>query len=457
MAPNQRQGLLLLLAASIFTAIAAIIVFGGVLAPFFERRVDLDDYGPPDLSYRFVGFDDLPGWRTDSTGEAVPVFVRSCNAMMARDMDQPANGLENTGRIIGGQSLSGRIADWREACEAAARLDRNQYATQQAWDLAAQAFFETHFRPLKILDRREPLADGKAAGAPPVLSGEGVYTGYFEPLYEASRMRGGRFTAPLHTRPDDLVDVDLGAFRDALSGERIAGRIAGNRLVPYADRKAINEGAIDQQTKVLAWLDPNDLFFLQIQGSGRLVFTDGEEMRVGYDGANGQGYLAIGRVLVQREELSLEEVSMQSIRAWLDRAGPAAARELRETNASYVFFRPLDAPEAGLGPPGAQGLALTPGRSLAVDRRFHAMGAPVYVDIRADEEEGQSIRSGAIRRLMIAQDTGGAIRGPVRGDFFWGAGEDAARRAGEMNATGEMYVLLPQRLASELARIEPSS
>jgi membrane-bound lytic murein transglycosylase A len=315
-------------------------------------------------------------------------------------------------------------------------------------------FFETYFQPVEVLNRYIARSDGPARGRTPMIEDSGVFTGYFEPVYDARRSPSGRFSAPLYARPDDLIDVELGAFRKDLAGARVSGRLEGARLVPYADRDAINKGALQGRAETLAFLDPNDLFFLQIQGSGRIVFPDGAVERIGYDGANGRPYAAIGRVLVERGDMKLEDASMQSIRAWLESAAPEDAAALREANPSYVFFRELPAPAEGaelsdsIGPLGAQGVPLTPERSLAVDRRFHAMGAPVFVDIEPVEVVGPN----PIRRLMIAQDTGGAIRGPVRGDVFWGLGDEAGARAGAMNARGRMFVLLPKSRAEALAR-----
>ena len=409
---------------------------------------DFDDsaYGAPSPIFNLVSFDTLPGWRADKVDEALPAFLQSCKRIAEKSQDAPANALENLGADYAGFSLAGAVADWTAPCEAASALEGRMED-----NAAVRAFFETHFQPVEVLAKRTSLPDGPARARAPIIEETGVFTGYFEPSYEGRSAPEGRFTAPVYSRPGDLIDVELGRFRPDLAGERIAGRLEGARLVPYEDHGEINAGAVDGRADILAYLDPNDLLFLQIQGSGRIAFENGEVLRVGYDGANGHPYTAVGRVLVRDGHMSVEETTMQSIREWLDEASDADARDLREENASYVFFRELTPPPDGFGPPGAQGAPLLPGRSLAVDRRYHALGAPVFVDIEANPELGNK----PIRRLMIAQDTGGAIRGPVRGDYFWGAGDEAAQRAGAMNAKGRLFVLLPTARAEALAAQEP--
>lgn len=444
--PTQRQSLAFLVAGVIFFAVASLLVFGGVFPVAHEREFDQSAYGPALPVYQPADFRDLTGWDSDAAGAAIAPFLKSCDKLMRRDADAPANSQENLGPDYSGFSLAGPAGDWAAPCAAARELDPDTYSDETAWNSAARLFFETHFRAVKIMAVSAPRKDGPARGRRPQISEEGVFTGYFEPIYEARLTPEGPYTAPLYTRPEDLIDVDLGAFKQDLAGARIAGRIEGNRLVPYADRKQINAGAVGDNAKVLAYLDPNDLFFLQIQGSGQLRMADGSTLRVGYAGANGQAYTAIGRLLVERGAMPLSEASMQTIRAWLNTASPEDARALREANASYVFFHELPAPPEGFGPPGAQGAPLSPGRSLAVDRRYHALGAPVFVDI----EPVAGADAKPIRRLMVAQDTGGAIKGPVRGDFFWGAGAEAGDRAGVMNAKGRMFVLLPVARAEAL-------
>jgi membrane-bound lytic murein transglycosylase A len=235
--------------------------------------------------------------------------------------------------------------------------------------------------------------------------------------------------------------VELGQFRPDWRGQRTAGRVVDGQLVPYPARAEIAAGALDGRAPVIAWAaDPIDVFFMEIQGSGRLVFDDGRALHVSYVAQNGHPYVAIGREFIARGILPRDQVSMQSIRAWLQaNPGPAAA-EMMNSNPSYVFFRALDDD----GPIGAQGVPLTPGRSLAVDRKFLPFGLPIWLD--ADDPLDPAQR---VRRLVVAQDTGGAIRGPVRGDVFWGAGAEAAEKAGRMRSAGRYWLLLPRTAGSQ--------
>ena len=345
-----------------------------------------------------ASFSDLAGWKEDALEEAVPVFLRSC------------------------QGLAGQPGDWKAVCAAAAKLPAGDRA-------AARRFFETAFRPWSVRNHRNPV---------------GLFTGYYEPLLQGSRKRHGRFTVPIYARPPELVMVDLGRFRDALKGQRIAGRVVKGDLLPFPDRHAIDAGALAGRKLEIAWVDdPVGAFFLQVQGSGRVRLEDGQELRVGYAAQNGHPYTAIGRELVARHALAAKDVSLQTIRAWLE-AHPDQAREVMERNASYVFFQFFKSTR-GNGPLGAQGTPLTPGRSLAVDLGQHALGVPVWLVAGAPSPRpGEPDRK--LRRLLVAQDTGGAIRGPVRGDVFWGFGPDAEAIAGRMKNRGKMWLLLPKAL-----------
>ena len=228
--------------------------------------------------------------------------------------------------------------------------------------------------------------------------------------------------------------MDLGNWRDTMRGERIAGRVVDGRLKPYDSRAEIDGGSLKGTTKPIVWLDsPVDAFFLHIQGSGLVKLPDGSLTRVGYDGHNGHIYHAVGRALIEWGEVKREDMSLQAIRSWMAQ-NPDRMRELMHKNPSYIFFREL----TGDGPIGAQSVALTPGRSLAIDRRFLPLGAPMMVDVDYADESGAPLN-----RLVIAQDTGGAIRGAVRADMFWGAGAPAERLAGPMAAKGRYWILLP--------------
>ena len=324
-----------------------------------------------------------------------------------------------------------QAAGYRSAGRTRGRLARGLHAAAglEGADKARE-FFEAHFAPYEARNGAEA---------------EGLFTGYFEPELRGATQADGRYAVPLYARPDDLVTVDLGLFRSALLGERLAGRVADGALKPYATRADIDGGALAARGLELVWVDdPIDAFFLHIQGSGRIVFEDGTTRRLAYAATNGHDYFSIGRRLVDIGALSREDVSMQTIRDWLA-ANPERASEVMHENASYVFFRWLEEGQATDGPVGTQGVVLTAGRSLAVDRRFVPMTVPVWLESAApDPDPAREDRP--LRRLMVAQDSGGAIRGPVRGDVFWGTGAEAGAVAGRMKHAGRYWLLLPRGL-----------
>jgi membrane-bound lytic murein transglycosylase A len=358
---------------------------------------------PPDrLTLTAASFADLPGWQADDVAAALAAFLETCGRILLSK--QPLSAPLGNG-------AGGTVGDWQPPCAALATL-----ADKDAG--SARRFFETWFRPWLAGN------NGKS---------EGLFTGYYEPELNGARKPGGTYMTPLRKRPPDLVMVELGLFRPAWRGERIAGRVVEGRLKPYENRAEIEKGALDRFNLAFLWVDdPVDAFFLEIQGSGRVRLEDGTTARVGYDGQNGQPYVPIGRLLVERGELAKDEASMQSIRAWI-KAHPEAGKTLMDENPSYVFFHET----SGAGPVGSDGTVLTPGRSLAIDRTFVPLGVPVYVDAGED-----------LRRLLVAQDTGGAIRGPVRGDVFWGYGAAAAERAGKMKLRGQYFLLLPKTVTA---------
>lgn len=357
---------------------------------------------PPQLRVEPASFSDLDGWRTDNMSHVMEAFHKSCDRILKNPAD----------RAYG---IAGTYGDWHQPC-------RDALAIKNDDETVIRQFFEQNFQPHSVMNGSDP---------------EGLFTGYFEASLNGSTRRYGPYQTPIRARPDDLVMVDLGEFRDDLKGRRIAGRIKDGRLRPYEDRTEIVGGGLPAaQEKILFWVDdPLDAFFLQIQGSGRIRLDDGRAVRVGYAGQNGHPYYAIGRELVKRNHLKKEDVSLQSIRAWLE-AHPDQADEILNTNASYVFFRVLDE----TGPVGGEGLVLTQGRSLAIDRSLMPYGLPFWVDI-APPAKGEP----PLRRLMIGQDTGGAIRGAVRGDVFWGYGDKAEFLAGQMKSQGRYWVLLPRK------------
>lgn len=282
-------------------------------------------------------------------------------------------------------------------------------------------FFESRFVPHQVLN-----SDG---------SSDGLITGYYEPLLKGSRKQSKRYRFPLYTTPDELLVVDLGEVYPELKNMRLRGRLQGRKVVPYYSRAEIERNPASLQGKELLWVDDAiDLFFLQIQGSGRVALENGEIVRVGYSEQNGHPYKSVGRLLVERGELPLEKASMQGIKAW-GQKNPARLNELLYQNSSFVFFREL--PAGMPGPLGSLGVPLTAGRSLAVDPRAVPQGAPVFLATTWPNTDKR------LQRLMVAQDTGGAIKGSVRADFFWGFGPEAGNQAGKMRQNGRMWVLMP--------------
>jgi membrane-bound lytic murein transglycosylase A len=338
---------------------------------------------------RQAAWQDLPQWQDDDPAAAWEPFLTSCRALAAQEA-------------------------WREVC-AAAQSNPNPDREQ------ARRFFELNFTPYQVT-----YTDGAE---------EGLITGYYEPLLRGSRKPSARFRFPLYGVPDDLLVVDLSEVYPELKSMRLRGRLEGRRIVPYYDRSQIELGQAPLTGREIVWVDDAiELFFLQIQGSGRITLDNGAVLRVGYAEQNGHPFRSIGRLLVERGELPLEKASMQGIQAWA-RANPAKLTALLNYNASYVFFRELPADLAG--PLGTLGVPLTARRSIAVDQRFVPLGAPVYIATT------WPLSTRPLNRLMLGQDTGGAIRGAVRADFFWGFGEDAAREAGRMKQALKMWVLLP--------------
>lgn len=312
-------------------------------------------------------------------------------------------------------------AAWTQFCAAARRIGNSDANSQRA-------LLETRLRPWQI------VLDSPDGRAPRQHSG--LITGYYEPVLNGSRQRGGVFQTPLYGVPDDLVSVELGELYPALQGERIRGRLQGRRVTPYPDRAQLADGRL-LAGKEIVWVDSAvDAFFLQIQGSGRVRLQDGTTLRLAFADVNGHPYRAIGRYLVERGEMTLDEVSMPALRQWLA-ANPHRQAEVFNTNPSVVFFRELPLGNASLGPQGSLGVPLTAGRSLAVDPRILPLGVPVFLDSRHPGE------GATLQRLMLAQDTGGAIRGALRADLFWGMGDEAGEAAGRMREDGALWLLWP--------------
>jgi len=357
-----------------------------------------------------ASYGDLPGWSADHHAEALPAFRRSCERFQTLAPD----------RLLGPKTPGGTVGDVLPACGAALALADGD-------DAAARQFFESWFRPYLVANNDAP---------------EGLFTGYYEIELRGALKADDTFNVPVYRKPEDQVVVDLGEFNPALAGQSLVGRVENGRLRPYYARGAIQDGALAGRGLELVWLDdPLDAFMLHVQGSGRVRLRDGRTTRIGYAGHNGHAYRSIGQELIRRGALQPNEASWQGIRQWMER-NPDAAADLLAVNRRYIFFDEI----RGDGPIGAEGVALTAGRSLAVDTRFLPLGLPMWLDTLqpgpADEP---------LRRLVVAQDTGAAIKGPVRGDFFWGTGDAALEQAGRMKHRGRYYLLLPRRLADRLA------
>jgi membrane-bound lytic murein transglycosylase A len=334
----------------------------------------------PKLTLKPLRFDQLSGWDDDAVSAALPAFVKSCSVIVARADIEPFDPVVKTGDF-------GTVGDWRPLCATAATL---------SGDAVARAFFEANFVPL--------LAGNNGTR-------DGLFTGYYEILLNGSHQREGPYQTPIYRHPPD----------------------------PKAySRAEIDDGALKGEGLELLWVDdPVGAYFLQIQGSGIARLADGNTVRLGYDGGNGHPFVSIGRLLVQRAEVPLKDMTMQRLREWIEAHGAAGAALMRE-DPSFVFFKEIP----GDGPYGAEHVVLTPERSLAVDRRFIPLGMPLWLDAT------ERFIPGTIRHLVIAQDTGGAIKGPVRGDFYWGSGDAAGREAGQTNATGQYALLVPRAVAA---------
>lgn len=366
---------------------------------------------PPQLGLQPMAFQQLPGWKEDDLAGALNAFLRSCDRMQKQNFEQPVGGRNSP--TLGG--LAGRIVDWLPACAAA----RGNVGETPA---IIRYFFESWFQPYLVTDNGQP---------------EGLFTGYYEAELRGHWNPTERYRFPIYSRPRDLITVSLGNFKGDLKGQSVHGRVQGSRLVPYASRQQIDQGYLDKRALEILYVDdPVDSFFLHVQGSGRVLMEDGTVVSLGYAGKNGLAYTSIGRKLIEMGALQREEVSMSTIRAWLF-DNPDRMSELLWANESYVFFQQKDTGD----PVGAEGVPLTPGRSIAVDRSLIPYGVPIWLDTT-----DPLVPALPLRRLLIAQDTGGAIRGAVRGDLFWGYGEEAEQRAGEMKSRGSYYLLLPKDL-----------
>jgi membrane-bound lytic murein transglycosylase A len=357
---------------------------------------------PAEKPLQAADWSDLPGWIEDDPGVVFGAFVASCRSLE-------------------------RQAHWRPVCASARSIGDKSATSLRAW-------FEAQFSPWALVN-----PDGSRSG---------LITGYYEPILNGSRIESRSYPHPVFGPPEDLIVVELAELYPELKHLRLRGRLEGRKLVPYFSRAEWMPQEGRRAKDALLWIDdPIDLFFMQIQGSGQVQLNDGTRIRLNYADQNGHPFRAIGRWLVERGELKAEQASMQGIKSWA-KANPARVAELLNVNPSMVFFREM--PVEGSGPQGAMGLALTPERSLAVDPRHVPLGAPIWLATTKPNSEQ------SLTRLMLGQDTGGAIRGVVRADYYWGSGPDAGNQAGKMRQQGRMWILLPRGYQSSAASGAPN-
>jgi membrane-bound lytic murein transglycosylase A len=393
-----------------------------VEAPAVVPQAPLADSAARALSGKFaaVGWGDLPGWSNDDLRGVWTTFLRNCAGLMRPTAINLAGPTRATPRA------------WQPVCAAATDPARAPAVNNPE---AVRKFLQTWLAPWR-LDGPE----GKPASS--------IVTGYYEPLVVGSRKQGGVYQWPLYTVPADLLTIDLGKVYPELAGKRVRGKLEGNRVVPYDSRATLEASA--RKPPVVVWVnDPVDNFFLQVQGSGRVQLNDGpgagQTIRVAYADHNGYPYVSIGKWLADKGEMQLSQTSMQSIREWAKR-NPKRVPEMLNANPALVFFKeePITDPE--IGPKGAYGIPLMAQRSIAVDTNFVPLGTPVFLATT------QPASTQTLNRLVFAQDTGTAIKGAARADFYWGFGEAAGAQAGRMKQAGQMWVLWPKQAGAPSAR-----
>lgn len=389
---------------SIYTlAVLALISLGGFAWWFFT----------PKPVFRIVGFKHLPGWETADLNKSLSAFQTSCRAFIKQAPEQ----------IVGTDDISLQAKDWQPACQAALNFNPDL-------EKDPKRFFQKWFAPVEFYGDRP---------------NKGLFTGYYMPTIKGSYTQSAEYNVPIYEVPNDLITLDLGLFVPHLKNRKIVGRLAGSQVVPYYTREQINKGAIKNKAQVLMWMhSPIDRLFLEIQGSGIVELDDGSQVFIGYDGQNGAPYTAIAGVLIKKGVMTRDNASMQGIKRYLEEH-PEEMDPVINQNKSFVFFRKLHLD----GALGSQGVTLTPGYSLAIDRQWVPMGAPLWLNTSRPDSRNPD-RSKPMQRLMIAQDTGGAIKGKIRGDVFWGGGEKATMIAGHMKNPGHYWLLLPRHVVARL-------
>ncbi|AHE67171.1 murein transglycosylase A [Legionella oakridgensis] len=369
---------------------------------------------PPvqELHLKQLTFTALPGWEKSNPMTSFQAFQKSCKAFLKQKPE----------KNVGSKYISLKAKDWYPICQAAQNVDVSS-------DKSVKMFFEQWFTPVAFYEDK------------PV---DGLFTGYYMPMLKGSLTKTKEYNTPIYGLPRNLITVNLGLFFPELKHHRkIIGRLKGNQLIPYYTSKQITDGAIDNHAPVLAWINNRiDRQFLEIEGSGGIELTDGKTLFLGYAGENGRPYTSIARVLIDKGVMTKDTASMQRIRKYF-KTHPQQVDSVLNQNQSFVFFHALPREEAL----GSQGVALTPGYSLAVDLQWVPMGVPVWLNTNRPDKEKKTV---TFQRLMIAQDTGGAIRGPVRGDIYWGAGKEAIYIAGHMKNKGYYWLLLPKLILPQL-------
>lgn len=358
-----------------------------------------------------TSFSHLPGWSKANTLTSLHAFQASCRTFLKQPPDM----------LVGNDLLKLKAKDWHPVCQIALAL-------QTSSKEEARVFFQTWFKPVEF-NNGKPMT--------------GLFTGYYFPTIPGSLVKTDKYSVPIYGLPNDRVILRLRDFDVNLPNKTLVGHIKKGQMVPYFVRKEITAGALEGSAAILAWVkSPIDRLFIEIQGSGILDLPDGKKLVLGYAGGNGAPYTAIGRVLIEKGVMTRDSASMQRIRAYLE-AHPNEIEPVINQNQSFVFFRVLEQK----GALGAQGLLLTPGYSLAVDQGFIPLGTPIWLKTTRPDEHTNATHP--FSRLMVAQDTGGAIRGAVRGDIYWGEGARATEIAGKMKDTGRYWLLLPKTVISK--------
>ena len=355
------------------------------------------------MSFDALSFTDVPDWAATDMGAARRAMVRSCASVQRR----PASSL-----MSNIATYSGKVADWAEVCRLASETSADD-----------RAYWESNYQAWSI---------SVPTGSP------GRLTGYYEPIMNARRVRDDVFSEPIQARPADLLEIEMAAFDPALRARNFVGRVEGSKIVPYPPRAQITPDS----APVLAWGEPAEVLSLQVQGSGRLLFEDGTQQRAAFAAHNGQRFGSNAQELIRRGHLTANGASLDALKNWFKSASTQEAREVLNANPRTVFFKLQPLVDANAGPNGGQSVALEPNGSMAVDISYHAYGIPIFV--AADAPRVALTVDKTLRRLMITQDTGGAIRGPLRGDLYWGTGPEAGLRAGRINHDTRFWVLLPK-------------